>query len=228
MKWLNNEYPKDQYADDYMDSARLMGLICVFGPVVYSGIYNYHIGNGVLIRCPIDEQKESNFKNFSRDQLICLIAGLTVGGAIYTARSVFYAHRKRWFFCQNTERDERNTKKKPYPHFYIDDQGYKRFTLFDWADPLMPSDIAHMYLCAKFENRFCNSIARVIVGFGIVWHAILNRNHENNQIICKAKVAGLMGFFKKTNPYWKRVLFEYWVTDRRDNEVYDIISKGMA
>lgn len=65
--------PKDNGASDLQDSARLAGLMTVFG---YSGIplEKYVVGSS-YVRHPNEAKYD-----FSRDQAVCLMAGLAVQG----------------------------------------------------------------------------------------------------------------------------------------------------
>lgn len=97
MFWYKS-YPRDNGATDFMDSARLMGMLSVFK---YQGLVlsSYFVGLKV-VRCPVsnvDGDQCTDHKNFSRDQLVPLIAGYCGVGP--------YAHiladNIRFIFCPN-------------------------------------------------------------------------------------------------------------------------------
>lgn len=81
MRWQDG-YPCDSGSTDGQDSARLAGLMWVFDhplKIPYMSGYcefNYMTGDIVYLRHP----KERNKYDFSRDQAVCLFAGLKLAG----------------------------------------------------------------------------------------------------------------------------------------------------
>lgn len=132
-----NNYFVDKTGDGG-DSARSSGVFSCLKPPGVPGdpkIANYHRGYK-FVRHPYQETW-NNPNNFTRDQLICLIAGLASysRGYINLLRGGFWAHAKRCFFCQNIERDKRGSRKHLWPHEFYRDSRPSSLTVlkrFDW------------------------------------------------------------------------------------------------
>lgn len=114
-------FPVDQTGDGG-DSSCWAGLLALFGEDENLFPYvNWDFGN-VTQRHPFQPPWNSK-DNFSRDQLIRLLAGLWRRGNYGIVRKLFWAHFRRGFFCQNIERDWPGSIKYPWPHeFYKDSQ----------------------------------------------------------------------------------------------------------
>ena len=208
---FKNEYPRENGSTDFMDSARLSGLLCVFHPSPLNWFLTDYVSHdGICLRCPEGSAAETNPNNFSRDQMIPLISGLYAKE--YTDRiwSIFYAHAKRAFFCQNIDRDLPGSTKYPWPHSYIDDRGEKVFKVFDYRDLLLPHDIAMLIVAAR--------IYWLYIFIPIGWVSLLlalafnyfSKDAEQNQIICICKVLGFVRLYKWMTPDWKERTHKYW------------------
>ncbi len=75
MKIDNLGLPKDNGASDLQDSSRLAGVMALFCHPIKVPIQLYVISKGKYVRHP-----REYIYTFSRDQTICLFAGLTVSG----------------------------------------------------------------------------------------------------------------------------------------------------
>ncbi len=75
MKFDELGLPKDEGAGDRQDSARLAGIMAVFGHEKAPGLVLYVDAKGKYVRHPSERQYK-----FSRDQAVCLMAGLCVQG----------------------------------------------------------------------------------------------------------------------------------------------------
>lgn len=254
-----HDYILDQKGDGG-DSARAQGLFSLFSPEnYYFGVLvlNYVSLKGECFRHP-NQKPWDNAKNFSRDQLICLVAGLWARKeplAQLKAREIFWAHAKRLFFCQNSERDSVGSKKMFRPHEFYKDSRPDATTLpmkFDWKslkfkqtlfsnethevetrlvdgrDILLFDAIWHLILCARFKRFYVFGLV------GIPWLCLsilghrLSNHHEHNQIMSQCKVSGpwAVKLFKKMIPNWKEDLKKYWVEVRNCPEMYDLITKN--
>lgn len=170
----------------------------------------------------------NNTKNFSRDQLIPLVAGLSALGDKYPAKRVFWSHARRLFFCQNFERDYPCSTKYPWPHTFTNDKGMKETRLFDFADPLMPDHIWHLIKCARIYYLYPFAL------IGIPWLVLSiffhgrSSHKEHNQMVSMVKVQGkwAIKLFKRWTPTWKEDLREYWGS-RNEIEYAEMIIKDL-
>jgi len=97
-------FPKDTGADDFMDSSRLVGMMAIVDHPQTPDLSKYLIGLSELIRCPITigPNDMSNVPaNFSRDQLLPLIAGMKHQGRDLDCVMIYEAHKGRGWRCQN-------------------------------------------------------------------------------------------------------------------------------
>ncbi|MES3037216.1 MAG: hypothetical protein V4736_04840 [Bdellovibrionota bacterium] len=184
--------------------------------------------NGLCVRHPC-QSPWSNPNNFTRDQLIPLVSGMHRNNEHSATKRIFWAHAKRFFLCQNIERDYKGISRKyPFPHRYREfDKNEIKFSFFDYRDPLMPDDIWHLARCAGFRWHW-------IVGIiGAPWLALtifLTRRGEINSLLCKAKVAGpfFIRLVKKYIPHWEDLNRHYWSGWRDQAEIAEIIIKGFS
>lgn len=210
---------------DGMDSAMRAGVIKTFGPKSDPPfgrvlISSYVLDGGLCVRCPKSNVESMNPWNLSRDQMMCLLAGLRAENSylsIKKAREVFWACAKRGFFSQNFERDKPGSKKYLWPHvFYKDSKpdsttvlktfNWKKLS-FDWYIPLFDDveevvhknldwadcmwlQISHMIVCAKFWYFYPFHL----VGWSILLLQCLFNSKEigseQNQLQCMVKTAG--------------------------------------
>jgi len=109
---------------DAGDSARAAGIVDLFSnnQPTQSWIYVGSV-TGLGVRHPYQAPWD-NPKNFTRDQQICLMAGLWAARDATSkrlAKKMFWSSFRRGFFCQNIERDSDGSKKYLWPHeFYKD------------------------------------------------------------------------------------------------------------
>jgi hypothetical protein len=193
-----------------------------------------HNKTGVLLRHPT-HVPSNNPKNFTRDQMMCLISALPPE----INRRVFWATLKRGFFAQNTERDVVGSKKMRRPHsFYKDSRPSTRTEpmkfnwkgmkfenqipiavgeeietrLFDWADPLLPHHVCHLILCARLYAFY----PLFLIGWPLLaLSCIFNSKEldsEQNQLQCMIFRAGpfFVWLYKKFGTNWKSQTRYYW------------------
>ena len=93
-------YPRDNGSTDFCDSARLAGLLAVFGELQLMPRYFDSFDNP--IRCPwsgIRGDKCANPITMTRDQLIPLIAGYKISGDILSVADIFCLLKERHWIC---------------------------------------------------------------------------------------------------------------------------------
>jgi hypothetical protein len=75
--------PRDTGATDWMDSARLAGMMALFGHPQAPDMLLYNRGKGRFVRYPYGPGLECDPKDFSRDQLVPCIAGYAAQQYLY-------------------------------------------------------------------------------------------------------------------------------------------------
>lgn len=216
--------------EDGGDSANRSGLWKLFkghdSPLKDPAFWleDFVLPNGICVRHP-NQAPWNNPKNFSRDQLIPLCAGLWKVKRHDLVRSILWSHIKRGFFCQNIERDEPGSKKYPWPHNYLNDKGKYEKKLFDFADPLLPHDIFFLIMCAKLYVLYpLWIICAPFFVLSLFIHGLSDTNDEG-QVIAQCKVYGnwAVRLYKYWRPDFKRRLLVYWQARRNQEEIAHLI-----
>lgn len=242
--------PTDVISEDYMDSAVRAGILTITKHEKAPYLNYYVLRNNEFIRGP-KTSKATNPKNFTRDQMLCLVAGLSTNEDYHlTIRKNLYSRIKSFLFAQNTERDEPGSTKYMKPHYFYKDSipnvatvfnkneliyresdsvtiEYKKF---DAADILMPQHIWHMIKASR--TYFLYPFA--LIGLpcyllDLVVHSLSSSKFEENQHICMAYVQGkwALKLFKMLNSNWETTSLKYWY-DRNEIEYHEAIVKMMS
>lgn len=212
------------------DSAAFHGIVDCFDFNAFNWANHpswYFVKNGICVRHPKDPVY-SNPWCFSRDQLICLTAGLW--GLKNRSEDVIDILKKPWtqfWFAQNIERDQPGSTKRPWPHKMTggDPVDNGKWRWFDFADPLLPHHMLHLYNCARIKPPL------LIKWFGsLLLHlsCVFNSqkiDNEQNQLQCMVKVAGpkWVDLYIKNNPMWEKQTYYYFAEQRGSPEFYNII-----
>jgi hypothetical protein len=190
---------------------------------------NYFVNyNGICVRHPI-QSPWNNPKNFSRDQLIPLIYGLSKDKSKRKIiKSILWATAKRLFFCQNTERDYPGTIKYPWPHKMaggdVKDNG--KWRMFDFADPIAPDTILHMIICGRIYWLYPFYL------IGLPWfiltlvaHCKLYGGDDEGQMIslCAAHGKWALRLYRKWRIDYRDRLWQYWTVRRDQQELYELL-----
>ena len=220
----DKNYPVEQHLDGG-DSAVRMGILALCGKDSdIDKVESYEIQPGMLTRHPT-QYPWNNSKNFSRDQLMCFLAGLDKLKQRELCKRIFWSRARSFFFAQNTERDIPGSTKYPWPHIFIRmEDGISEKRDFDFADPLMPNNIWAIVKAAQIYWLY--PIALIGIPFyilSLITHTFGNHGEEN-QMICEAAVHGkwALFLFKFINRNWKDVSFKYW-SDRNEIEYHDML-----
>jgi len=213
---------------DGMDSAMRAGVRGTFGNIPASPLYE--IEPGQLCRHPF-HFPSNNRKNFTRDQLMPLAAGLYFSGHTEICRRVFWKTILRGGFAQNSERDYPGTTKYPWPHVMTGgdpvDEGKMR--LFDWADPLMPHHLMHLAFCGKVKLMYWIAV----IGYPFLLLSVLlnpeDKKAEQNQLQCMCAVAGKfwIDLYKRSSRSWMTQTKHYW-KEREQPEYADMIIESLS
>lgn len=183
--------PVDSGASTKADSARLAGMMSLVGHPDTPPLEDYFIGNMNPVRHPYAiVYPENNSRVMSRDQLICLAAGLHMQGNIVHSRRIL--DLCNWVAPNNM--DEQTGKWK-------------------FPDLVSPSDYSHFRMCASYRSTF---IGRRWFKFDLWVNGKFTPMKEQNQIQAKVLIAGpeLVKLYVKLNPLWKEATRKYWVGDR--------------
>lgn len=213
---------------DAGDSCNRTGLYYGFSKDPYNKL-NYFVNyNGICVRHPI-QVPWNNPNNFSRDQLIPLIYGLSKDiSKIGTIRNIFWASAKRFFFAQNFERDYPGTKKYPWPHKMQggDMAENGKWRMFDFADPLFPDTILHMIICGKLYYLYWFYL------IGLPWfiaslyvHCNFYKGDDEGQTIslCAAHGSWALRLYRKWRIDYRDRLWQYWTVRRDQQELYELL-----
>lgn len=200
--------PQDNGATDKMDSCRLSGLMAVIYHPQAPMMEHYVVkvdGVRMGVRHP-DEFFSNNPLNFTRDQLIPLIAGLYAqNGITSVARHLFDAALSRGCRAQNSEYDAPGSTKQ-FPN---------------GADLLHPG---HMLILAKasgYSIWWTKLFGYPMVVIDVLFNAIFTPTREPNQLICALSVLGpkWLKFYKFVTPRWRTAVTDYW-SGWRDEEAF--------
>ena len=182
--------PKENGASDKMDSARLAGLMASIGMKVQLSRYIKYLNhlNAVGVRHP-SEQPARNYKNFTRDQLLCLVAGLYFNKEYSTVDDLRTTIKLNNYRCQNTEYDYPGTTKS-FPN---------------GPDLLMPSHISHLRMCAGLNPTI---LGKIWLRAEIIYNAFVTPLAEPNQLICMLLVSGVddLRLWTRLNKKWREAL----------------------
>lgn len=226
---------------DGMDSCRAHGIVDCFDNFAlgwqnkssrvfqlqnFDGTYS-----GDVVRHPTQTKLGANNpNNLSRDQLMCWSAGMHSLDWTEDLIPVIAKLKKPLPFiwlARNCERDYPGTTKRPWPHKMTGgdpvDEG--KWRMFDFADPLLPHHILHLYRCAKIKPPLWIKW----LGTAFFWLSIRfvsqKIDAEQNQMQCMVKVAGdyWINLYMKHNPMWEKQTKYYWLDERNCPEFYNLI-----
>ena len=181
---------KDNKSDDWADSARLAGLMALLEHPKAPDCELYFV-NGLPVRHPTESTyPENEPRCMSRDQLVCLAAGLWAEGSIAGARHI---DNILGAFAPNDLDEKKKTWKMP--------------------DILEPSVKNHFALCAKREGFW---LGYKWLEMSIKFNAKFTPLREPNQLIAVCAVAGpeYMKAYKNSCD-WKKAIRLYWAESYR-------------
>ena len=200
------------------DSANRAGILALCGsPEVLSR----YVKDGVCVRHPTQHPWD-NPKNFTRDQLTPLVAGLWAQGQHAEVRKILWRHILRLGFAQNFERDIPGSTKYPWPHSFINDKGQYEKRNFDFADPLGPSDFWHLILCARaWYFYWLAPLGYAWLLVSLVIYCLCNNGDDEGQVICQCAVAGkpFKKLYLKLRKNAAAKLYQYWSVRRNQAEI---------
>lgn len=217
----------DNASKDGGDSANRAGLLAIAGDeqllFVTRGqeLLNLYHKGGICVRHP-SQVPWNNPKNFTRDQLLPLTAGLYAQRRYSEVRDIFWAHAKRFFFCQNSERDVVGSTKYPWPHSFINDKGVKETRMFDFADPLWPNDIWHLIKAGRMWYLYWFAIIGIpCFLFALGSHCEFYKGDDEGQMIAACYIQGpwALRMYRTHRKGWISKLESYWNGWRNQPEI---------
>lgn len=248
-----NGFPVEQSYDGG-DSAVRAGITAVCNLDTNVDLERYCVGDGGLVRHPT-QAPSNNPNNFTRDQMLCLVAGLYAQGKHDIIKKVLYGRLKSFCSAANTERDHVGSGKMKRPHAYYKDSNPNTLTrpmkfdwasfkfkidtdefdmtyeleskMFDSADPLLPN---HMWFLIKAARTYW-LYPFFLIGMPI--HLVSLYIHsktdhfEENQAICESYVCGTLSLFKTWNTEWKTINTKYW-SDRNEIEYQHMLEAKLG
>ena len=218
MVFNHNNFPKPAGATDWMDSAHLAGMMAlVKHPAMSSDLIRKYVvyvdGQLKGVRCPEDASGlcPANPNNFTRDQLIPLVAGLYKMGRQDEVKALLRLAIDSHYRAQNIEKDVPGS--------------VKRFP--DGADILLPSHINHLRICSGIKPKL---LGKFILCLQVVINGIFTPMSEPNNLIAMCYVAGpsYIKFLKLTNPNINKAVEEYWSGWRGESELASSINSLLS
>jgi hypothetical protein len=196
--------PQDEGATDKMDSARLAGMMAIVNHPLTPDLTSYVIGN-LAVRHP-QEVPSNNPLNFTRDQLMCLVAGLRKQGHLEACRALYEAAKTRGWFAQNSEADHPGTVKK-FPN---------------GRDYLSPSNRMVLAICAGHKG---NIIGYAWLAMDLAYNAIITPTREPNQLLAQLSVVSpkWTKAYKLMTPKWREAIRGYWSGWRKEPALAEIL-----
>ncbi len=197
--------PKDVGATDKMDSCRLAGLMAIINHLQAPNLSKYIIYNNLGVRHPY-EYPSNNPNNFTRDQLLCLVAGLYKQGNINLCKKLCAAAKSRGWKAQNTEYDVQGSIKE-FPNGP------------DW---LSPSHRMILNICAGNKG---NLLGYIWLFMDIIFNAVFTPMRESNQLLAVLSVVSpkWLKFYKFVTPKWKLSIRDYWGGWRKEPELAELM-----
>jgi len=192
-------YPETPNQGDGGDSSRTTGIMALFGSRIDQIIIETHWTSKGFVRHP-KQHGWDNPRIFSRDQLVCLSAGLWKSKKDWIVKHEFY--RQYWKgVCPNVD-------------LIIDPCFYWHLILcgrIKWLYPLAP--IGYLFLLIH-----------------ILFMTKIRPDAEQNQTICMAAVAGtfFLDLWCFLHPDWIGSLFDYWNGWRDQGEIASHIEESIS
>lgn len=187
--------PKDNGASDWADSSRLAGLMAVVLPndPATPDLRSYFIGDKAVRHPTKTVYPENEPRCMSRDQLVCLAAGLKAQNNYDYAQKIV---DETGLFAPN-DLDEEALR-----------VGKRKWKV---PDLLLPHVREHFKICAGRQGSI---VGAIFLAVDIFVSSKFLPMHEQNQMQCLVIARGKkwVSFYKKCNPKWKEATLDYWAT----------------
>lgn len=196
MPRLVDNLPCDNGSTDSLDSARLAGMMAISGHVSAPLCSRYLIrqeGKLFGVRHPTDFFNKANDPRiFSRDQTICLAAGLLIQKATQEIGELVNRIKEANNRAQNWM--EMDGKAKPYG-----------------GDIILPHVIQALEMAAGLRSEL-SILGKLMLKADILVNAWFTPTREPNQLIALCFMAGpeYLQFYKKHTKSWRDAIQDYW------------------
>lgn len=204
MPRIVNGLPVDTGAGDTRDSARLAGVMAVAGmsnaPDCTKYLVEYLPGKFLGVRHPNPDPADeiaSSWRYFSRDQMICLVAGLKAQGRGAEALGMYNYLKENGNHAQN----------------YIEDDGSKKRFGGDYC---LPHVVGAVAIAAGVQKEL-TIFQKAFMVIDLIGNAVFSPMREQNQLICLAYLTGYLNLYKHLTPSFKAANIKYWY-DTTPNE----------
>jgi hypothetical protein len=205
------------------DSSHYSGLYVVATGSLDINLNKLVLPSGYAVRHPGDGLVDwhSNPGNFSRDQLMPLVAGLYRQGRGDLVKQLAKQHAKRAFFAQNIDRDVPNSPKRPYPHYFVNKDGVTEFSWFNYRDPLLPHHIHALLKGAGYRFHFLlypiSFITYILEGLSLR----AGPNYDVGTFFSTGYVLGYGKLFKTLLPDWRFRLNQFLLGWRQGQIIHE-------
>lgn len=187
--------PVDDGAATKADSARLAGMMALVNHPLAPPLEEYFVDDMNPVRHPYATvYPENNPRVMSRDQLVCLAAGLSAQGNIKYAQRIL--DLCTWFAPNNMDEQTRRWK---------------------IPDPISPQVRNHFKMCAIAKGTDFGYQCLIL---DIILNGKYNPLGEQNQtqamvLTAEKRTAGKWcKFYVRNTPKWKEATRKYWIDDR--------------
>ena len=191
--------PNDPKYGDGGDSARSMGIMALVGDVkAQYSLVNFVLPTGHGVRHPFQEENNNNdHRNFTRDQLLPLMAGLSMRkDFVMFPRKLFWSYAKRGFLGQNSHDQQGN--EKPW---------------YRGRDLMHPGHIGFMIQAARLYWLYpLLLLTWPFLILEILFHVVFTRKRESNQLLSMLLVSGtpFLVLYTLLDHEWKTHVLNYW------------------
>jgi hypothetical protein len=197
---FQNGLPRDNGATDCMDSSRLAGMMVIAKHPQAPDCSQYFI-NGQPVRFPFPDPANANSNNprmFSRDQMICLAAGLMLQGHKDLIASMHKNALKSLCRAPNN----------------LNDDGSKKWF---GGDFILPHIMGALKVAAGLKPKL-NIFERLLLRIDLWQNNRFSPLREPNQLMAVCVMAGpeAIQLLKKSNPQWQQAVNEYWALSYRN------------
>jgi hypothetical protein len=210
MKWID-DLPVDTGASDCADSSRLAGMMALANhpEAVDCALYLVGVKDTGFLQARRHTTDTHNLANdprtFSRDQLLCLAAGLAKQNKLMALQDLYYAAVKRGNVAQNDLQDDGSLK--PYGA--------------DWIAPHMMGAMAVASAIKPKLSLYEDIWLRAHIKFD----KHFNSMGELNQLLAVCFMAGpkYVVLFRTSLPFYKDAIRAYWGGWRGEPELGEMI-----
>jgi len=204
------------------DSLNREGIASFLFGVVSPGLKICLFEKEYPVRHPYDEPWD-NYKNCSRDQLTpAICVGFKLNDKDISNR-ILQTVKDHKGFAPNIERDIPGSRKYPYKHSFINDQGLMETSAFNYADPITPE---LWYLMLKGSGRNIKAALLYPIALAWVYVSILTAcymikiDDDCWQLACIADCFGLLKFFNAHHPIGLRSMADSYYAGWRGTDKF--------